>query len=63
MNKEELKAELKRLEETPFYIGKDGMPSIPLILFVLVTGILPGLILAIAYRKFRIYLVRKQINQ
>ena len=44
---EELKANLKWIEETPFYIGDDGLPS-GLLIF---TGIIPTLLFRFIKKK------------
>lgn len=62
-NIKELEEELKWLEETPFYIGRDGMPSMLLILFVLFTGILPGILIVLGYKAYRKYSIKKKISQ
>ncbi|MFC2016580.1 hypothetical protein ACFLUF_02575 [Chloroflexota bacterium] len=59
----ELKEELKWLEETPFYIGKDGAPSIALILFIILTGFILGIIIIIVYRNFEKRSLREAIKE
>ena len=59
----ELKEELKWLEETSIFTGKDGMPSVALILFALITGILPGIIILLIYRSVQKDKLRKKITE
>ena len=59
----EMEDELKWMEETPFYIGRDGAPSIPLILFIIFGGVIPTIIIIIAYRKFKKRNLRKAIKE
>lgn len=51
----ELEEELKWYEETPFYIGRDGAPSIVLMTF--------GLISAIIWRYYKKFSLRKKYKQ
>lgn len=57
----ELQEELDWLENTPFYIGDDGMPSIPVVIIILLTGIIWGIIGILVYRHFRKKYLRKKI--
>ena len=58
----ELEEELKWLEETPFYIGRDGMPSIALILFTILTGLIIGIIIIKVWRRYRIKVLKEEIK-
>ena len=60
---EELKEELNWLETTPFWVGNDGCPSLLLILFVLITGIVLGIIIILIYRSVRKDRLKKQIKE
>jgi len=56
------KEKLKWLEETPFYIGNDGMPSVPLILFGILGTLGTGLIVVLTYKYFKKKSLRKYIS-
>ena len=62
-NLKELKEELKWLEETPFYISRDGAPSLLLILFIIFTGIIFGIIIILTYKYFKKRNLRKKIKE
>ena len=55
----ELKEELDWYENTPWYIDRDGMPSIALIIF----GIFTGFIGVLIYRFFKKENIREKINK
>ena len=59
----ELKEELIWLETTPFWIGKDGDISLLLMLFVLITGIVLGIIIILIYKSVRKDILKKQIKE
>jgi H+/Cl- antiporter ClcA len=59
----ELETELNWLETTPFYIGKDGLPNITVILLILLTGIIWGLLGYLIYRNYKKKNIRKKINK
>ena len=62
----QLKQELKRRENTPFYLTKNGFPSIGVILLVILlvifTGVLLGIFFLIIYKKTRINALKKEIE-
>jgi len=62
-NLKELQEKLKWLEETPWYIGKDGLPSILLILLTIVTGIVLGIIIILILRNIEKNRLREKIKQ
>lgn len=59
----ELKEELEYLETTPFYIGRDGLPNLPLIFLVLITGVVPGIIILLVQRHFRKAQIIKELKR
>lgn len=61
-NLKELKEELFWLENNPCYIGKDGMPSPLLIIFILLTGIIWGFAILILVRHIKIKRLKRKIN-
>jgi len=56
-----LKEELKWLEETLFWIGRDGMPNMLLVIGMFITGILPMVIIILIHKFFKKRNLRKQI--
>ena len=63
IDKSKLKEELKWLKETPFWIGKDGIVSFPMILFLLFTGVITGIIIVLVYKYYRIWKIKKLLNE
>jgi len=60
---DKLKEELDWLENTSWYIGNDGLPSLPLILLSLFSGIAFGIIVIILYKKFRTKYVKDKLTE
>lgn len=56
------KEELEWLENTPWYIGNDGMPNVAFILGVILTGVIPAIIGIDIYRHLRKKWLKKQIK-
>ena len=59
----ELREELDWLENTPFYIGRDGSPSLGLIFLVIISGIVWGIIGILIYKYFKKRSLRKKISE
>ena len=59
----ELKEELDWLENTPFYIGRDGLPSAGLILFIMFTGIIFGIMGIFIYKQFKKKSIKEKIKE
>ena len=57
----ELKEQHNYLETTPFYMGKDGLPSMALIMITILSGFLIGITGILTYRYFKKKLIRKKI--
>ncbi len=53
MKTKNYKEELEWLENTPWYIGSDGMPNVILVIGVLLTGIGIPIIIILSYKYFR----------
>ncbi len=61
-NKTKFKKKLEWLENTPWYIGKDGMPNMALIFGVFITGIIPLIIIILLYRSHRKKYLKKKLG-
>lgn len=51
----ELKEELDWYENTPFYIGRDGMPSMVIIFF--------GWFYALVYKYYKLHMLKREIGK
>jgi hypothetical protein len=56
-----LKQDLDFYENTPWYLGKDGMTN-PWLFFSLFTGIGPGILGIIIYRRIMAWRLRKRLQ-
>jgi hypothetical protein len=59
---QELKKELNWLETNPFYIGRDGMPDLKILLFIILTGIIWGFLIVLIYKKIKKRNLKKKIK-